>query len=90
MSILTESNLGIPFGAFDLFRGITVTIPNDGKIRLIGPNGVGQTSLLLLLAGINGPRPARSTLPAAGGWAICARKRSKPSPTAPIPSMLKC
>jgi len=55
MSILTASNLEISFGAFDLFRGITVNIPNDGKIGLIGPNGVGKTSLLLLLAGINAP-----------------------------------
>ncbi len=55
MSILTASNLGISFGAFDLFRGISVSIPNDGKIGLIGPNGIGKTSLLLLLAGINAP-----------------------------------
>ncbi len=55
MSILNASNLGLSFGAFDLFRGITVSIPNNGKIGLIGPNGVGKTSLLLLLAGINAP-----------------------------------
>jgi ATP-binding cassette subfamily F protein 3 len=55
MSILTASNLGISFGAFDLFRGISVNIPNDGKIGLIGPNGVGKTSLLLLLAGLHAP-----------------------------------
>src|SRR5512135_1727724 len=55
MSILTASNLGISFGAFDLFRGISVTVPNDGKIGLIGPNGIGKTSLLLILAGINQP-----------------------------------
>ncbi|HWQ46731.1 MAG TPA: ABC-F family ATP-binding cassette domain-containing protein [Longilinea sp.] len=55
MSILTANNLGISFGAFDLFSGINVSIPNDGKIGLIGPNGVGKTSLLLLLAGINQP-----------------------------------
>ncbi|MBE0699661.1 MAG: ABC-F family ATP-binding cassette domain-containing protein [Anaerolineaceae bacterium] len=55
MSILSGNNLGISFGAFDLFRGITVTVANDSKIGLIGPNGVGKTSLLLLLAGINPP-----------------------------------
>jgi ATP-binding cassette subfamily F protein 3 len=55
MSILTASKLAISFGAFDLFRGITVSVPNDGKIGLIGPNGVGKTSLLLLLAGIHAP-----------------------------------
>jgi ATP-binding cassette subfamily F protein 3 len=55
MSILNAENLGLSFGAFDLFRGITVSIANDGKIGLIGPNGIGKTSLLLILAGINQP-----------------------------------
>jgi ATP-binding cassette subfamily F protein 3 len=54
MSILTANNLGLSFGAFDLFRGITVTVPNDGKIGLIGLNGIGKTSLLLILAGLSG------------------------------------
>jgi ATP-binding cassette, subfamily F, member 3 len=53
MSILNADNLGLSFGAFDLFRGITVTVANDSKIGLIGPNGIGKTSLLLILAGIN-------------------------------------
>lgn len=55
MSILTADNLGLSFGAFDLFKGISVTIANDSKIGLIGPNGIGKTSLLLILAGINLP-----------------------------------
>jgi ATP-binding cassette subfamily F protein 3 len=55
MSILTANNLGVSFGAFDLFKGISVTIANDSKIGLIGPNGVGKTTLLLILAGINQP-----------------------------------
>jgi len=55
MSILSAQNVGLSFGAFDLFRGITVTIANDSKIGLIGPNGIGKTSLMLILAGINQP-----------------------------------
>jgi ATP-binding cassette, subfamily F, member 3 len=55
MSLLTADNLGVSFGAFDLFKGISVSVANDGKIGLIGPNGVGKTTLLLLLAGINQP-----------------------------------
>ncbi len=55
MSILNADNLGLSFGAFDLFKGITVSIANDSKIGLIGPNGVGKTSLLLIFAGINQP-----------------------------------
>ncbi len=55
MSIITTHNLGISFGAFDLFRGINLKIAKDSKIGLIGPNGVGKTSLLLILAEINTP-----------------------------------
>jgi ATP-binding cassette subfamily F protein 3 len=55
MSILNADNLGLSFGAFDLFKGISVTVANDSKIGLIGPNGVGKTSLMLMLAGINQP-----------------------------------
>jgi ATP-binding cassette subfamily F protein 3 len=55
MSILTTDNLSLSFGAFDVFRGISVAVANDSKIGLIGPNGIGKTSLLLILAGINPP-----------------------------------
>jgi ATP-binding cassette subfamily F protein 3 len=55
MSILTTENLGLSFGDFDLFQGLQVSIANDSKIGLIGPNGVGKTSLLQLLAGLNSP-----------------------------------
>ena len=55
MSILSAKNLGLSFGAFDLFSGIAVTIANDSKIGLIGPNGIGKTSLMMILAGMNQP-----------------------------------
>jgi ATP-binding cassette subfamily F protein 3 len=51
MAIITTSNLGQSFGAFDVFGNISVSVPNDGKIGLVGPNGIGKTSLLLILAG---------------------------------------
>ena len=55
MSILTADNLGLSFGAFDVFHGITLTVANDSKIGLIGPNGIGKTSLMLVMAGIQAP-----------------------------------
>ena len=55
MSILTVHNLSLSYGAFDVFQGVTVTIANDSKIGLIGPNGIGKTSLLLILAGLSQP-----------------------------------
>jgi len=53
MSILNTYNLSLSFGDFDLFQGISVTIDDGTKIGLIGPNGIGKTSLMLIMAGIN-------------------------------------
>ena len=55
MSILTANHVGHSFGAYDVFRGVSVSVPNDGKIGLVGPNGVGKTTLLLVLAGLTQP-----------------------------------
>ena len=59
MSILSTENLGVSFGDFDLFQGIQVSVANDGKIGLIGPNGVGKTTLLMLLVGDAQPTTGR-------------------------------
>ncbi len=55
MSILTISNLTQSYGDFDVFVGINAAIPNEGKIGLVGPNGVGKTTLLRILAGLDAP-----------------------------------
>jgi ATP-binding cassette, subfamily F, member 3 len=55
MSILTATNLSLSFGAFDLFSGLTFSIARNSKIGLIGPNGIGKTSLLLILANLVEP-----------------------------------
>lgn len=59
MAVLTTQNVGQSFGAFDLFQGVSVGIPNDGKIGLVGPNGIGKTTLLLILAGHAAPATGR-------------------------------
>lgn len=53
MSILTLNNIGQSYGDFDVFLGINSTIPNDGKVGLVGPNGIGKTSLLRIIAGLD-------------------------------------
>ena len=55
MSVLSAENLSLSFGDFDLFKGVSVTIANDSRIGLIGPNGIGKTSLLLILSGLSQP-----------------------------------
>jgi ATP-binding cassette subfamily F protein 3 len=51
MAVLTASGVGQSFGEYDVFSGVSGNIPRDGKIGLVGPNGVGKTTLLLILAG---------------------------------------
>jgi len=51
MALLTINNVSQSFGSFDVFKGISAGIPHGGKVGLVGPNGIGKTTLLLILAG---------------------------------------
>jgi iron complex transport system ATP-binding protein len=42
--------------------GVSVDVPEDGVVGVIGPNGSGKTTLLRLLAGVRTPRAGRVTL----------------------------
>jgi ATP-binding cassette subfamily F protein 3 len=53
MSILSFSNLGQSYGDFDVFLGLTASIAKDGKVGLVGSNGIGKTTLLRILAGLD-------------------------------------
>jgi ATP-binding cassette subfamily F protein 3 len=68
MAILTTSYLSQSFGAADVFSGVSVSIPGDGKVGLVGPNGVGKTTLLLVLAGLS--KPAAGSVHVARGTRV--------------------
>ncbi|MCC7019532.1 MAG: ABC-F family ATP-binding cassette domain-containing protein [Ardenticatenales bacterium] len=55
MSLLSANGLAMRFGADDLFGGVTVSVPHGARIGLVGPNGIGKTTLLLILAGEMSP-----------------------------------
>ncbi|MCA9962325.1 MAG: ABC-F family ATP-binding cassette domain-containing protein, partial [Anaerolineales bacterium] len=52
MALLTTNDLGHAFGADDLFSDVNVLVNDKDRIGLVGPNGVGKTTLLLILAGM--------------------------------------
>jgi len=55
MSLITISNLGKSYDPDDIFSSISVTIPRRARIGLVGPNGVGKTTLLRILVGEEEP-----------------------------------
>ncbi len=53
MSLITAVDLGKSFGSEDIFSGLSLSIPHRARLGLVGPNGVGKTTLLRMLAGLD-------------------------------------
>jgi ATP-binding cassette subfamily F protein 3 len=55
MSLITVSSLSKSFGAEDLFSGVSFSVAKGARMALVGPNGIGKTTLLRILAGQEEP-----------------------------------
>ena len=55
MSLISAVNLAKSFGPKDIFEGISCAIPQAARIAIVGPNGVGKTTLLRILVGLDYP-----------------------------------
>jgi ATP-binding cassette, subfamily F, member 3 len=53
MSLVKASNLSKSFGADDIFSGLSLSIPDQARIALVGANGIGKTTLLRILIGLD-------------------------------------
>ena len=55
MTILQAVNLYKSYGSVDIFAGISVSVPPDARIAIVGPNGIGKTTLLRVLTRLEEP-----------------------------------
>ena len=52
MALITISNLTKSYGARDIFTSLSFGVEKGARLGIVGPNGVGKTSLLRILAGV--------------------------------------
>ena len=55
MALITATGLRKSFGSADIFTNITLSIPHRARVAIVGPNGIGKTTLLRILAGEDTP-----------------------------------
>lgn len=55
MSVISVSYLGKSYGSEDIFSGISFHLSHRARVAVVGPNGIGKTTLLRILAGEESP-----------------------------------
>jgi ATP-binding cassette subfamily F protein 3 len=65
VSLISTTSLAKSYGPNDIFAEVSVALPYEARIALVGPNGSGKTTLLRLLAGLE--EPSQGTVQRAKG-----------------------
>lgn len=55
MSLIQAHAIHKAYGDRDILKGIDLALPRQARIALVGPNGIGKTTLLRILAGREAP-----------------------------------
>jgi len=82
MHLLRGENLGINYGARDVFSGLNISLIGGRFVTLIGPNGSGKSSLLRILGGAQQPTYGRVSR--SGKVALIAPSGDPPGDLTPL------
>ena len=55
MTLITVSSLSKSYGPTDIFSGVSFTVAKGARMAIVGPNGIGKTSLMRILVGADEP-----------------------------------
>jgi ATP-binding cassette subfamily F protein 3 len=61
MSLITATSLAKSFGAEQIFRDVSFAVARGARFALVGPNGIGKTTLLRILMGLDVPSAGNVT-----------------------------
>jgi ATP-binding cassette subfamily F protein 3 len=55
MSLISATDLAKSYGPNDIFSRISLSVPRGARFAIVGPNGIGKTTLLRILLGMEEP-----------------------------------
>ncbi|MDP2778395.1 MAG: ATP-binding cassette domain-containing protein, partial [Anaerolineales bacterium] len=55
MSLITVNSLSKSYGPTDIFSGVSFTVSKGARMAIVGPNGIGKTTLMRILVGVDEP-----------------------------------
>ena len=61
MSLITVAGVSKSFGAEDIFHDMSFSVAKGARFALVGPNGIGKTTLLRILVGVEEPSAGKVT-----------------------------
>ena len=74
MQIVQVNAVSKGFGPLTVLHEVTLSIREGDRLGLVGPNGVGKSTLLRLLAGETPRTAGRSCSPGRSTWPTCPRR----------------